>query len=72
MAYEAAAEIDESCLAPNPQVDFRRDWRELWREQSIFRITEPKVNGLEIRTSGKSRLAEACEFLAFLGRFPHC
>lgn len=54
-AYEAAAEIDESRLAPNPQVDLRRDWRELWREQSIFRSTEPNVNGLENRCASDWR-----------------
>ena len=36
-----------SVFAPNPQPSFSGDWRELWREQSIFRIAEPKSRGLE-------------------------
>jgi hypothetical protein len=35
-------ESPPSVFAPNPQPSFPRDWRELWREQSIFRSTEPK------------------------------
>jgi hypothetical protein len=37
----------------------------------LFGFTEPNVNGLEIQTSAKSRLAGVHGFLAFLSRFPH-
>jgi hypothetical protein len=40
----------------NPQVGSSKDWRELWREQAIFRSTEPNVNGLENRQAGNPRL----------------
>ena len=38
----------------NPQVVDCRDWRENWREQSVFGSTEPTVNGLEDRFGGDS------------------
>jgi hypothetical protein len=44
-----------SVFAPNPQPSFPGDWRELWREQSIFRIAEPKSPGLENQQAGNPR-----------------
>jgi hypothetical protein len=47
------------CAHSNPQAGSFKDWRELWREQSFFRIAEPKSTGLENRQAGNPRLGSS-------------
>jgi hypothetical protein len=35
------------------------DWRELWREQSVFRATEPNFSGLESLSAENRAFAQA-------------